>query len=285
MAEKTNIFSEDWDEFHEIAVNLRHLLTLLPWQLKMADNATQRTLDHLARQGNKNKFGAASGLSIIDVFRKRSRVDFTYRAPLGKRDTSGERIQIVMEEVKARFNNSIIVSMHEILEKYVKAIYGKMLYQHRNEQTLPNKKAFHAALGENGKRQKGTLPYYQNYANWECRRNCKKAFKFFEKTFDWTLVLQPDWNGVSWPHVAELLSNCRNIIVHADGEVSSETLAKLSRPERDILEATLRVSELTHQQTILLNKDMARHFLEAAATVGYICYYLASKKTENAFRL
>ena len=277
MAKKANIFTEDWNDFHDIAVNLRHLLALLPWQLKMANDATQRTLSVLERQGHKNNFGAATGLTIIDVFRNRDRDEFTYRAPLGKRDTSGEEIEIVMNEVQARFNNSVVVSLHEAFERFVRGVFGKMLYQLRKERPLANKKAFHASQANNVQ-DEGTMAYYQRYAEWSCRRNCRKAFQFFDKELDWTPVLQPDWRGIRWRDVSDLLNSCRNIIVHNEGRVTSKTMVRLPPHQREFLQFTISQSSLTGKMQILFEKDTARCFLEAAATVPYICYYLLSRR-------
>lgn len=268
MAKKTNIFTDDWLTFHDVAVDLSQMLTFVPWQLKMARDATKRSLDAVEKMGHPGKFGAATGLSIIDVFREG---EFTYRMPAGKRATSGHDIGPMISEVEGRFNNSVLLSLHEALETYAKKLFQAMLYQLRNERPLKDKGDFHSAI-KTAHKHRGTPEYFRLYVRWTCRRDCRKAWEAFRNELDWGIVKQDGWESLEWLAVVDTLDRCRNFIAHDEGRVADEQWSAMSTPQRDLIKALMRKSMLTGEDRILATKDQAYRFLEAIMAVSYAVY-------------
>jgi hypothetical protein len=274
MAKKKNVFTDAWIVFHNAAVDLSHLLSFLPWQLKMARKLTQQSLDVLEKRGLKGNFGAATGLSIIDVFREG---EFTYRAPAGKRSTGGDDIERMLSEVEGRFNNSVLLSLHEALEAYVKKLFEAMLYQLRNDRPLRDKSSFHSAI-KNAFKHRGTPEYYRLYVHWSCRRDCRYAWDALRDELDWSIVKQDGWLGMDWITVADTLSMCRNFIAHDEGRVADERWTEMSRQRKEFIESLMSESMLTTERRILAGRDQAYRFLEAIVSVGYGVYVLLSNR-------
>ena len=274
MAKKTNVFTDSWITFRDVGVDLAHLLHFLPWQLKMARNATQRSLKVVEEMGRPGKFGAGTALAIIDIFRDG---EFTYRMPAGKRSTQGNDIEPMLSEVEGRFHNSVLVSLHEALELYVKRIFEAMLYQLRNKLSLKDKSGFHSAI-RNAHKHKGTPEYYRLYTRWACKRDCRRAWQTFRDELDWSVVKQDGWLDMDWITVVETLSLCRNFIAHDEGRVAETKWNDISRPQQRFIQSLMRESMLTGERRILVSKDQAHGFLEAIMAAGYGVYVLLSRQ-------
>ena len=274
MAKKTNVFTDDWITFHDVAVDLCHMLNFVPWQLEMGRNATKRSLDVVEQNGHPGNFGAATGLSIIDVFREG---ELTQKMPAGKRVTSGGDIESMISEVEGRFNNSILLSLHEGLETYAKALFQAMLYQLRNKRFISNKSDFHSAIA-NAHIHIGTPEYYRLYVRWSCRRDCLSAWEAFRKELDWGIVKQDGWNRLEWLEVVDTLDRCRNFIAHDEGRVADKRWSAMSAPQREFIKALMRESVLAREDRILATKYQAHQLLEATMAVSYAVYVLLSNR-------
>lgn len=274
MAKKTNIFTDGWIKLHDVGVDLAHLLHFLPWQLKMARNATQRSLEVVANMGHPGKFGAGTGLSIIDIFREG---EYTYRMPAGKRSTSGDDIEPMLSEVEGRFHNSVLVSLHEALEVYAREVYQAMLYQLRNDRHLKDRSDFHSAI-KSAHKHRGTPEYFRLYVRWSCKRDCRKAWEAFRDELDWSIVKQGGWEDMDWLMVVDTLDRCRNFIAHDEGRVANEKSKEMSVPQREFIKFLMRKSMLTGEDRILATKDQAYRFLEAIMAASYAVYVLLSKR-------
>lgn len=274
MAKKKNTFTPDLESFLTQSVDLLHLLHFMPWQLKMARSQTEKSLDVLEKRGIRDNFGPATGSSIVDIFHDG---EYVVRAPVGKRITRGDDVTRLASEMEGRFNATVLVSLHEALETYLKNLYGKMLYQLRNEITLREKKRFHKAHPQSLRRE-GTPTYYREYARWSCRRDCVPALKAFQSELDWSSAIIDGWSGLDWIAVARTLGFCRHCIVHGEGHIADEDLSKLDASQKKLVKLITSSSLITGRNRLLPAKDITERFMEAIMSFAYGLYVLLARR-------
>ena len=160
MALKSNEFTADHEAFLEALADLGHFQMLIGWQIRLAKDSVGKSLKVLEKQGLKDMYGAANGMSIINIFHD-GKCDI--RAPYGKRVSEGQNLQPMAEEMERRFNSFLLVWVFERLEKHLQSLYGKLLYQLRGELTVTDKQAFHRSQPKMAKQER-TLSYFDAYA-------------------------------------------------------------------------------------------------------------------------
>jgi hypothetical protein len=121
MALKSNVFTEDHASFLEALADLGHFQMLVRWQLRLAKDSVGRSLKLLEKEGLANQFGAANGMSILNLFHD-GKCDI--RAPYGKRVSEGERLIQMVEELESRFNSFLLVWVFEKLEQIFRGRMG-----------------------------------------------------------------------------------------------------------------------------------------------------------------
>ena len=271
MAKKKNVFTDDLTAFLDVAIDLIHLLYFVPWQLKLARTGTEKSMQILEKRkkGLGNSFGPATGSSIVDIFHKG---EFVVRAPAGSRTTRGDDIMRMASEVEGRFNATVLVSLHEALEVYLKNLLAKMLYQLRSEVTITDKKAFHKKHPKAAKHER-TLAYFREYAGWACNSNCSKALPVLRKHLHWSLVAIVKWHDMDWITVARTLGFCRHCIVHDEGRVADDKVTKMSEPQSQYMRRMMKESVLAREQRILPGKQETYRLIEATMSFGYGLYF------------
>jgi hypothetical protein len=283
MGAKANIFTADQDLFLASLADSAHYQMLVSWQLRLAKESFGCSLEYLENRGLKNHYGAGNCLSILNIFHN-GQLDI--RAPHGKRVTEGEQLVPMANEMERRFNSLVWVSVFEIFEKYVKALFGKALYQLRNETTICDKGDFHAARMGVSKRE-GTAPYYVEYAEYSCRRDCEPAYRFFGKNLSWDKVTYPGYWEMTWDECIAAIGFCRHRIVHTEGRLSKTCLTKLSKSQRAFVTSCLHDSMHTCEKIILPPTEMMRGLFESIGSYGWGLYVLltdrCSMKDESDF--
>lgn len=273
MALKANVFTKDFEKFRETMTDLSHLLLLVGWQLGESKKSVARSLAVLEKQGHKNKFGAGNGLSIVNVFSKIG----PQRIPGGKRITEGESIIPMTEEMEGRFHSYIFVAGYERLESYLKALYGRMLYQLRGKVTLKSKREFHKRIPKWAKEQ-NTPPYFASYAKFACRRNCDEAMAVFQKVLRWDTMVFHLMHLMPFEQIIDLLGFCRHCIVHDEGRLPEEFRVPLNINQLEFIRRCMRKSILTGDETILPDKQQTGLVIEMLVSYGHALYVLL---TEN----
>jgi len=271
MALKKNVFTTDLQEFHNRLASFRHYRSFVSWQLGQAKNGIQSSLDMLERRGAKNQYGAGTGMSLFNIFHDGQ---YPIRALFG---TEGEKIVPMADEMERRFNSYILVSVFEILEAFLKAAYGNMLYQLRNEITITDKKAFHQA-NPGWAKNEGTQPYYVRYAQHSCRRDCDQARAAFAKHLEWDQVIRICDIGLDFDGTVKAIGHCRHCIVHNEGRVTNDGLSGLSKPERAFVTSCLHKSQHAEVDLLLPPSHLLDQVFEALASYGWGLYVLLSKR-------
>lgn len=274
MSLKANTFTQDLDFLHERLADLSHYQSFVRWQLEHAKKGLIRSLDYVEKRGQKNQYFTATGLSLFNIFHDGQ---FPIRAPLGKRVTDGEKLLSVSEEMERRFNSLILVSMFETLEKYLKAVYAKMLFQLRGKVTLPNKAQFHASQRK-AATQAGTPQYYADYVRHACRRNCDEAMVAFAQHLDWAAVIHNGKWNMTWDDFVSVLGFCRHRIVHNHGRVSMTSLRTLNGPQRGFVESCLQAAVHDSEPAILPPSSLMDPCFELIVSHGWGLYILVTKR-------
>ncbi len=140
MAQKKNAFTPALKVFLEGCGDLAHLLHFTEWQNKIAVKRIDKSLEAVEKTEEERHFLAATRLSIVDVFHDGK---YITRAPSVQRTTGGKNVKKLFLEMEGRVRAQTLVSLHEILEDYLIDSFGLLLYQLRNENSIPNTKAFH----------------------------------------------------------------------------------------------------------------------------------------------
>src|SRR5687768_9343186 len=113
MALKNNIFTSDLDAFLDNLGTLGHYRVLVAWQLEHSKELIQRSIDDLELHGLKNAMLAFSAMSLMNIF---GDAKYDIRAPFGHRNTEGDDVITMTNEMERRFNSFLLVSMFEELE-------------------------------------------------------------------------------------------------------------------------------------------------------------------------
>ena len=273
MALKTNVFAKDFEKFRESMTDLSHLLLLVGWQLGESKASMERSLAILEKQGRKNKFGASNGLSIVNVFKKIG----PQRAPGSKRITEGESIVPMTQEMEGRFHSYLFVAGYERLESYLKALYGRMLYQLRGQVTLKSKREFHKRIPKWAK-ERNTPPYFFAYAKFACRRNCDEAIASFQKVLPWDTMVFHLMHLMPFEQILDLLGFCRHCIVHDEGRLPDEIRSPLDTNQLNFIRRCMQKSILTGDETIMPAKQQTGLVIEMLVSYGHALYVLLSEK-------
>lgn len=275
VALKKNVFTKDFDKFQEAMTDLSHLLLLVGWQLGASQKSMERSLAIVEMQGHKNKFGAANGLSLVNVFRDATGPQ---RAPGSTRSTIGESIVPMLKEMEGRYHSYLFVAGYERLESYLKTMYGRMLYQLRGEFTmLRSKREFHKRQPDWAK-QRGIPQYYLTYAQFACRRNCNEAMAAFQKALPWKTMMFHLMHGMPFEQIYELLGFSRHCIVHDEGRLPDEVRKPLNINQFEFIRRCMRKSILTGDETIMPDKRQTNLVIEMLASYGHALYVLATEK-------
>jgi hypothetical protein len=274
MAAKKNVFTADHEAFLDALANLGHFELLLGWQLRLAKESVTRSLEVVGKQGYPNAYGAANGMSIIDIFHD-GQLDI--RAPYGKRVTQGEQLLPMADEMERRFNSFLFVWVFEVLEKHLMKLYGLLLFQLRNEQMLKDKQQFHAKKPKLAK-LKGTPEYYQGYAEFAWKQGYKDVLAAFERLTKWERITYRAYHGMTWNQYIEVIGFCRHRIVHNDGHVSKNSLNTLSKEQQAYVQSCLHRSLYSSDQHLLPPTDFINGLFEAVASYGWAIYVLFSER-------
>jgi hypothetical protein len=156
MALKKNVFTADLNSFFDSLVTYNHWHFQMKSQLEKAKANTEKLFQKFVDKGWSNEFVSGAALGIIDIFHKG---EWVIRAPIGGRTIKGQEAIAMVDETERRFNSLLLVSLFERFETFLKAIYGKMLYQLRHEITIRDRKQFHRS-NQNCAKSQGTALYY-----------------------------------------------------------------------------------------------------------------------------
>lgn len=277
---KKNDFTEDLTTYLDMSVDLIHLISFMPWQLKMAKSTVKKSAEILEKQGGpKNGFGPATGSSLINIFHDGELVT---RAPAGKRITVGHDVDRMAAEVEGRFCGSVLSSLHEAWENYAKSLYAKMLWHLRDDFTLPKRAGFHEK-NMKWRTYHKTPEYFQDYMKYACHSDCAEALNAFRTKLDWSIVHVKWWLAdddcvIEWMEVVRMLAFCRNCIVHNNGHVYERSLKKYNRQQQHVIQAMMSKTILSDELRILPPASNARRILEAMMTLGWGIYVLLSKR-------
>jgi hypothetical protein len=273
MAEKANVFTADHEQFLETLADLGHFRLLVGWQLRLAQDSVARSLDVLEKQGHKNKYGAANGMSIINIFHDGK---FDIRAPYGKRVTEGEQLRPMAEELERRFNSFLLVWIFEALEKHLQSLYGYLLFQLRGKLSI-DKKEFHKAK-PSWATQAGTPKYFAAYAQYAWKRNYKGVLAAFEQHLAWDRVLYKAYHEMPWRTYIETIAFCRHRIVHNDSRVSTRSMNELSAGQKAYVRECLHSSLYSAHEHILPPPKHIEGLFEAVGSYAWALYVLFSKQ-------
>jgi hypothetical protein len=276
MALKRNEFTADYEAFLEALADLGHFQQLIGWQLRLAKDSTARSIEVLAKQGHpSDAYFAANGMSIINIFHD-GKLDI--RAPYGKRVTKGEQLRPMAEEMERRFNSFLMVWVFELLEKYLMKLYGKLLFQIRNETALEFKQAFHSRKPKLAK-MKGTPQYFEAYAEFAWNRDSKAVLEAFEKLTKWKRITYRAFHDMPWKEYIEVIAFCRHRIVHNDGRVTKNSLNTLSVGQQEYVRSCLHDSLYSPEKHLLPPTRFIDNLFEAVGSYVWAMYFLVSERS------
>jgi hypothetical protein len=181
------------------------------------------------------------------------------------------------EEMERRFNSFILVGIFEALESYLKALYGEMLYQLRNDIRIPDKKKFHK-MYQGLSNHKGTNPYYVQYAQYVCKGNCDQARAAFTEYLDWKKAKRLCPIGLDFNQIVKTLGFCRHRIVHKEGRVTEKCLRALSKKEYEFISTCLYKTVHTDENLLLPPQEVLDEILVATASYGWATYKLLAER-------
>ncbi len=274
MALKKSVFTPDLEVFIDQLVTLHHCQFFINAQLERSRKSVEKDLEHFDKKNWKQKaFFFGTGLPIVDIFHEG---EFVVRAPTRARITQGNDVIQMAHEMERRFNAFLLVSLHEVLEDFLRAVYGKLLYQLRGEVAVA-KKSFHKARPDLQLKE-GTLTYFKCYADWVSRRDCKRILEAFEKHLDWKKVFITRLWGMSFSETIAAIGFCRHRIIHSQGRVSESDWRKLSKSQADFVKSCLHETLHTKEQLILPDSKLVDTCYEDIASYGRGLYVLASKR-------
>ncbi len=275
MAKVQNDFTADLLALLKIATDLNHLLTFVPWLHTMAEPTVKKSSEILEKMGGPpNSFGPATGSSIINILHDGK---YITRAPAGKRISIGPDVDRMAEEISGRMNASILTTLHETWEIYVKSAYAKLLFHLKDKLSPPKREGFHQAM-RNWRAYRNTPPYFRDYAQWSCRVDCSEALRVFGNWLAWDEIHVKLWNGMEWLAVARLLAFCRHRIVHNEGRVSEAQWKKLNKEQTKFVRAMMKKSILSEDERILPPAKMVGPLIEAIMSFAYGLYALVSQR-------
>jgi hypothetical protein len=207
---------------------------------------------------------------MTDIFNKGK---YLLRGPTRGKITKGEDVLRLAEEMERRFNAFHLAYVFEALEDFLSAVYGKMLYQLRDQITIRDKKSFHKA-NKGSSRHEGTLPYFEQYAKWTCKRDCGKALADFSKRLEWDRAVVQAVGGLSWGDFIAMLGLCRHTIVHDEGRVSESQLAALSKPQAAFIRSCQHETLYGSEKLILPETRLADDCFESVVSYARGLYVL-----------
>jgi hypothetical protein len=274
MSPKANTFTKDLNSLHEHLADLNHYQSFVHWQLGNAKEGLRRSLDYMDKRGLKNEYFTATGLSLFNIFHDGQ---LPIRAPLGKRVTDGETLLAMSEEMERRFNSLILVSIFEALERFLKAVYAKLLFQLRGRATLPSKREFHASHRK-ARAYLGTPQYLADYVKYACRHNCDEAMAAFCKHLDWNSVVHNGWWDMTWDQFVSVMGFCRHRIIHTHGRVSVDNIRTLNAAQRKFVESCLHYPVHDLEQALLPPSAVIDRCFEVIVSHSWGLYILVTNR-------
>jgi len=271
---KKNVFTPDLNKFLGGCGDLVHLLNFTQWQTRDALKRIDSSLKELEKRGWDQHHMTATRLSIVDIFHDG---EYITRAPSVLRITGGENVKKLAIEMEGRFNAYTLVSLHEILEDYLRDVFGKLRYQLRDEETIRDKKKFHRSYPEWANCER-TPHYYKHYAKYVCKRDCKRAIADFERLLAWENVKITHWRGMTVPDLISTIGFCRHRTVHEGGRVTDEDLRELDKDPRRFVRSCIRTGVHGGHKLILPDKKTISRCVEILASYGYGLYVLLARK-------
>jgi len=272
MSLKNHVFTPDFTLFLERLASFSHYQSFGGWQLAQAKKTIERSLDVVEKQGHKNQYGTGTGMSLFNIFHDGQ---LPIRAPFGKRVTQGEELLPMAEEMERRFNALILVSVFETLEVYLKALYGKLLYQLRNEsgRNKTEERKFLKAKPASAK-HKGTEPYFSDLAQFSCGRDCQVALDEFKKQLDWNRAIRMCDIGLDFFDMVQVIGFCRHRIIHREGRVLARSLGTLNKRQREFVTFCMHASLHAKERILLPPTEIMSKVYEAVASYGWGLYVL-----------
>jgi hypothetical protein len=274
MASKNNVFSAEHAAFLEALADLGHFQLLVRWQLRLAKDSVGRSLMVLEKQGLPNQFGAANGMSIINLFHD-GKLDI--RAPYGKRVSEGAKLLPMTDELERRFNSFLLVRVFEKLEQHLQIMYGLLLYQLRGQVAVANKQGFHRRHPK-WKKQERTPQYFAAYAAFCWKHDEKAVLADFQKHVGWDRILYRSYHEMTWDEYIATLAFCRHRIVHNDGRVSMSSMKSLSRGQQSYVLECLNDSLYSKDKHLLPPTRLIDGLFEAVASYAWALYVLLSER-------
>lgn len=275
MAQKSNVFTEDFDTFRESITNLSHYQFVMEWRLKAADQSAVSSMEAFAKMGGeKDEYGGANGITVTDVFRPPTS---PIRSPGGFRVTKGKSIVPMTREMAGRFHSYMLVAAFERFEALLKGFYAKLLFQLRGQITLPSRAGFHKNQPKMAKLE-GTPQYNAAYVRQACRRNCNEAIDAFAKKLPLRTMTYRWQHGMTFEEIYGLLNFARNCIVHFEGRWPVEKVS-ISDVQQKFVRKWMRKSILTGEATILPSDSALDLVLDMLVSYSYGLFVLLSENS------
>jgi hypothetical protein len=281
MTPKKNVFTSDLESLIDELVTLRHYQFFIEGHLKEGKKRVEKSLQTFVDKGWDTKdFVMASRMTIFDVFHKKGG-DWLLIAPTTGRLTAGKDILRMADETERRFSSWLAVALYERLEAFLKAVFGKLLYQLRDKTAVRDKTRFHTAKPVVLKCV-GTASYFAEYAQYACRRDCKIALSYFREQLNLkSFVLDHYWR-MSFEEFATALGEARHAIVHSQGRISESKTRSLTKRQRAFLEKWLHEGLYERGERLLPEGKLIEKCYEVVGSYGRGLYVLLAEKLEMA---
>lgn len=276
MAPKANVFTIAVEKFLSDLSDLNHYQGFVKWQLEHAKASVETGLAHFdEKKWPKDMFASAHSICIFDMFHTGSHIRL---AGVAGRVTAGDAIIVMADEMERRFNAFMLSYTFEALESYLRATYGTLLYQLRNDLNPPKRKAFEK-LWPSLAKIRGTPGYFQKYAEWACRRSCEEAVAVFAKHLSWHFVPKKP-PRLDFPAFIDVLGFCRNCIIHCQGAVPEDRSRKLSRDQKDFLKMHLHKTAKTQEVRVLPSSKLIDVIFMMCGSYARTLYVLLSHRCQ-----
>jgi hypothetical protein len=277
MASKKNVFSCDLERLISKLVTLNHYQFFVSGQLGMAKKSFAKQLEFVNAKGYPQEaLSWGSTILMVDIFRTG---EVTRHGGAGGRVTNGKDILAFAEEMERRFSAFQMVYLFEALERFLKAAFGKMLFQLRRELPIRGKdiKAFLRKKPAWAGRQ-GTPKFFEAFAAYECRSDCKKAVTVFDKQLDWSRAASDVFGTMKFHEFIAVLATCRHAIVHKEGAVTPEAISSLSKSQNSFLKLCMHKSLHGGETAILPPTKLVDQCYEDVASYARGLYVLLSER-------
>jgi hypothetical protein len=273
MKLRKNIFTSDLVLLLDRLTDLTHTLHLNDWIARNMVESSKKAFSQLKTIASKGPFGyfhAGTALPIIDLFHRDKLVR---RSPYGVRSTSDRRLVKAPFELSRRFNALVIVEAHELMERFVRDVYGRLLFLVRETHRLKSLDRFHARHPK-AVQIRGTPQYFVQYATWTCDHSSVNALNELLRMVDWKAVHLKYIGKMSLPLFVRAIGVCRHAIVHASGKVTENEMRRLDKAQRRYIDSLQKRSIFTNERLILPDRRTADRVLEVFASMAFAIYRL-----------